>query len=144
MSDFLDPLNHKDWFNHTTNLTVEDLPHSEKVIEKIVHKIEKIYIKAIENEIIPRIDTLERLNALLNDYKSVYDEDKNGPKMYILSGGLIFQSLSALVLNTIFQNEYKAKLIKMYGWLLSVYRDKEGVDYVMLENTINELFPNYR
>jgi len=139
MNDYLDPLNRKDWFHNTTNLSVENLPHSEQEIEKIVNKIEKKYVKVIEKEIIPRIDTLEKLNVLLNDYRTVYDENENKPKMYTLSGGLIFQSLSALVLNSFFQNENKEKLIKMYSWLLSAYRNKEGVDYVMLNNTLEAL-----
>lgn len=130
--DFLEPKN-SNWFCNTTSLNNEKIVLQNEVdVEKLVNHIENKYVKIIFDEIIPKINSLDKLNTLLNNYDLVYDENENEPKMYVLSGGMIFQSVSALLLNTMFINAKREELIKMYSWLFDVIKDDQDIDKVML------------
>lgn len=135
--DFLEPKNN-DWFHNTTCVEDEkfDLV-SDDDIGKTVDYIENKYIKTVVDRIIPKINSLEKLNMLLNDFDLVYDEKHNEPKMFVLSGGMIFQSISALILNTIYNNPKREKLINMYSWLFYVIKDEEDIDKVMLKKVLS-------
>ncbi len=137
LADFLEPEN-TNWFNNTTCLEDEKINlQNEEDINKTVSYIEEKYIKVVVSEIIPKINSLDKLNSLLNNYDLVYDEENDEPKMYVLSGGMIFQSVSALILNTIYNNPKKEKLIEMYSWLYNVLKDEEDIDKIIMGKTLN-------
>jgi hypothetical protein len=135
--DFLEPEN-SNWFNNTTSLNNEKIDlQNEDDIEKLVDYIEGKYVKIIFDRIIPKINSLDKLNILLNDYDLVYDKENNEPKMYVLSGGMIFQSISALILNTIYKNPKREELIKMYSWLYNIINDDEDIDKIMMGKVLD-------
>jgi hypothetical protein len=137
LADFLEPEN-ADWFNNATCLENEKIHFdTEQDMIDFVDYLEMKYLKVLIEQIIPKTNSLEKLNALLNDYDLVYDKKNDEPKMYVLSGGMIFQSISALLLNTIFENPKRDELIKMYAWLFHVIKDEEDIDKVMIKKVLD-------
>lgn len=130
--DFLEEEN-RDWFINTTSLQNEYINLNDDTdILNLVNYIDTKYIQIVLKEIIPKTNSLDKLNTLLNNYEAVYDKEHKKPKMYVLSGGLIFQSISGLILNTLFDNVRKKDLIEMYGWLFYRLKDDDNVDKIML------------
>jgi len=144
LSNFIAPENH-DWFYNTTSTIKDkiDLQNDEDII-KLVNYIEEKYVKIVFEKIMPKINTLDKLNSLLNNYNLIYDKENNEPKMLVLSGGMIFQSVSALILNTIYNNPDREKLINMYSWLYNVLKNDENIDKIMMTKVLKyvEMNPN--
>jgi hypothetical protein len=57
--------------------------------------------------------------------------------MYVLAGGMVFQSVSALILNTIYKNPRREELIKMYSWLYNIINDDEDIDKIMMKKVLD-------
>ncbi len=140
--DFLEEENF-DWFHNTTNIEDEYLLlETNDDLLKAVKYIEDKYVKTVVEKIIPNTNTLEKLNSLLNNYDLVYDKLEEEPKMLTLSGGIIFQSVSALIMNTLYDNADKEKLINMYSWLYKVIKDDEDIDKLTLKKVLDYVKEN--
>lgn len=137
LNDFLEPKN-KDWFRNKTSLSNESfIIESSEDVDRLIDYIDNRYLQVVLNEIIPETNSLSKLNELVNNYDKVYDKEKVKPKMLVLSGGLIFQSISALILNTLYDNVNKDELIEMYLWLYKALKDDDDLDKITLKKVID-------